>query len=119
LKVLDEGSINIGLKGKYATWAGSLLSHDAPIVVIGDGDNEEEAVMRLGRIGFDNVAGYLKDGMEALECSSGTDSQTVPRITAAALAEQIDRKQKHRSFWMFDRRRNMASCIWRTVTTSR
>ncbi len=83
-----KGSLNIGLKGKYATWAGTLLNHDTPIVVIGD-DNEEEAVMRLGRIGFDNVAGYLKDGMEVL----GTRPdllQSVPRITAAALAEQID-----------------------------
>ncbi|MBL8815527.1 MAG: MBL fold metallo-hydrolase [Planctomyces sp.] len=83
------GSINIGLKGKYATWAGSLLSHDAPIVVIGDGDNEQEAVMRLGRIGFDNAVGYLKDGMEAL--SSRPDLiRTVARITAAALAEQSE-----------------------------
>jgi glyoxylase-like metal-dependent hydrolase (beta-lactamase superfamily II)/rhodanese-related sulfurtransferase len=83
-----KGALNIGLKGKYATWAGTLLNHDTPIVVIGD-DNEEEAVMRLGRIGFDNVAGYLNEGMEAL----GTRPdllQSVPRITAAALAEQID-----------------------------
>ena len=36
------GAINIGLKGKYATWAGSMLSHDTPVVVIGDGENEEE-----------------------------------------------------------------------------
>ena len=83
-----KGAINIGLKGKYATWAGSLLSHDAPIVVIGD-DNEEEAVMRLGRIGFDNVAGFLKDGMHALNARPDL-VQTVSRITAAALAEQID-----------------------------
>lgn len=83
-----KGAINIGLKGKYATWAGSLLSHDTPIVVIGD-DNEEEAVMRLGRIGFDNVAGYLQGGMRALE-NHPELLQTVPRITAAALAEQTE-----------------------------
>lgn len=81
-----KGAINIGLKGKYATWAGSLLSHDTPIVVIGD-DNEEEAVMRLGRIGFDNVAGYLRGGMQTLDGHPEL-LQTVPRITAAALAEQ-------------------------------
>lgn len=86
-----KGALNIGLKGKYATWAGTLLSHDAPIVVIGD-DNEEEAVMRLGRIGFDNVAGYLKDGMEALNARPDL-LQTVPRITAAALAEQIEQQK--------------------------
>jgi rhodanese-related sulfurtransferase len=81
------GSINIGLKGKYATWAGSILSHDAPIIVIGDGDNEEEAVMRLGRIGFDNAVGYLKDGMEALNDHPDL-IRKVSRITALALAEQ-------------------------------
>jgi glyoxylase-like metal-dependent hydrolase (beta-lactamase superfamily II)/rhodanese-related sulfurtransferase len=86
------GSINIGLRGKYATWAGSILSHDAVIVVIGDND-EEEAIMRLGRIGFDNVAGYLKDGMEALDPHPEL-IQTVPRITAAALALKMSDSAK-------------------------
>jgi hydroxyacylglutathione hydrolase len=86
-----KGAINIGLKGKYAAWAGSLLSHDAPIVVLSD-DNEEEAVMRLGRIGFDNVAGYLKDGMEALDAHPEL-IQIVSRITAAALAEQVEEQK--------------------------
>lgn len=81
------GSINIGLKGKYATWCGSILSHDRPIVVIAEPGNEEEAVMRLGRIGFDNVAGYLRDGMAALE-SRPELVRVIPRITAPALAEQ-------------------------------
>ena len=81
------GAINIGLKGKYAAWAGSMLSHDTPIVVIGDGENVEEAIMRLGRIGFDNVAGYLHDGMHSLEAHP-EQIRKVARITAAALAEQ-------------------------------
>lgn len=82
------GSLNIGLKGKYATWCGSMLSHDRPIVVIAEPGFEEEAVMRLGRIGFDNVAGYLGDGMAALEAHPDL-IQVVSRITAAALAEQL------------------------------
>jgi glyoxylase-like metal-dependent hydrolase (beta-lactamase superfamily II)/rhodanese-related sulfurtransferase len=82
------GALNIGLRGKYATWAGSMLDHSAPLIVIGDGDDEEEAVMRLGRIGFDNVVGYLKGGMRALE-SRPELVQTVPRVTAAAVAEQL------------------------------
>jgi rhodanese-related sulfurtransferase len=87
------GSVNVGLKGKYATWAGSILNHDAPIVVIGDGDNEEEAVMRLGRIGFDNAVGYLKGGMEALGDRQEL-IRTVPRITAAALADRVSSSAK-------------------------
>lgn len=82
------GAINIGLQGKYATWCGSILSHDRPIVVIAEPGNEEEAVMRLGRIGFDNVAGYLNSGMAALE-SRPELLQVISRITAPALAEQL------------------------------
>ena len=82
------GSLNIGLQGKYATWCGSVLNHDQPIVVIAEPGSEEEAVMRLGRIGFDNVSGYLGDGMQALE-SHPELIQVVARITAPALAEQL------------------------------
>jgi glyoxylase-like metal-dependent hydrolase (beta-lactamase superfamily II)/rhodanese-related sulfurtransferase len=81
-----RGVLNVGLKGKYATWAGSLLDHDRPIVVIAEEGNEEEAVMRLGRIGFDNVAGYLRHGMAALEVRPDL-VQTVERVTAPALDE--------------------------------
>ena len=87
------GSINIGLKGKYATWCGSILSHDRPIVVVADPGSEEEAVMRLGRIGFDNVAGYLRDGMAALE-SRPELIRVISRITAPALAEQLAESTK-------------------------
>lgn len=81
------GSMNIGLQGKYATWCGSILNHEQPIVVIAEPGNEEEAVMRLGRIGFDNVAGYLRDGMAALE-SRPELIRSIPRITAPALDQQ-------------------------------
>lgn len=53
-----EGSINIGLRGQYASWAGTLLPHDARLIVIADGEKQiAEAVMRLARVGFENVAG--------------------------------------------------------------
>lgn len=81
-----RGTLNVGLEGKYATWAGTVLSHDRPIVVIAEQGSEEEAVMRLGRIGFDNVAGYLADGMGALDHHLDL-VQTVERITAPALDE--------------------------------
>ena len=87
-----RGSLNIALSGKYATWAGSMLSHDRPIVVIAEEGGEEEAVMRLGRIGFDNVAGYLAGGMRALEPRPDL-TETTERITAAALAEWLAGKR--------------------------
>jgi glyoxylase-like metal-dependent hydrolase (beta-lactamase superfamily II)/rhodanese-related sulfurtransferase len=61
-----RGSINIGLGGKYATWAGSLLDRNRPIVLIASPNREKEAAMRLGRIGFDIAAGYLEGGLDAL-----------------------------------------------------
>jgi glyoxylase-like metal-dependent hydrolase (beta-lactamase superfamily II)/rhodanese-related sulfurtransferase len=83
-----RGALNVGLKGKYATWAGSLLDHDRPIVVIAEQEQEAEAVMRLGRIGFDNVAGYLRHGMAALDVRPDL-VQTVERVTAPALDELL------------------------------
>jgi len=87
-----RGSLNIALNGKYATWAGSMLSHDRPIVVIAEEGGEEEAVMRLGRIGFDNVAGYLAGGMNALAARDDLVERT-ERITAPALAEWLAGKR--------------------------
>jgi glyoxylase-like metal-dependent hydrolase (beta-lactamase superfamily II)/rhodanese-related sulfurtransferase len=61
------GSINIGLVGQYATWAGTVLDRAHPIVIIADPGMENDSAIRLGRIGFDHVAGYLQDGLRSLE----------------------------------------------------
>ncbi len=83
------GSINIGLGGQYATWAGTLLNREKPIVLIAEPGRQEEAAMRLGRIGFDHVAGYLKDGIQILETRpdlvDGTEREA-PAMLAAELA---------------------------------
>lgn len=60
------GSINIGLGGQYATWAGTVLDRAKPIVIIAEPGREQEAALRLGRIGFDHIRGYLDGGMAAL-----------------------------------------------------
>jgi len=59
-------SINIGLAGQYATWAGTVLDRARPIVIVAQPGREHEAALRLGRIGFDHVSGYLRDGMQTL-----------------------------------------------------
>lgn len=82
------GSINIGLGGQYATWAGTLLSRDKPIVLIANPGREQEAAMRLGRIGFDHIAGYLQDGVQALEACPDLMPGT-ERIAPAALAAEL------------------------------
>ncbi|HEY2472160.1 MAG TPA: rhodanese-like domain-containing protein [Terracidiphilus sp.] len=60
------GGINIGLGGQYATWAGTVLDRAKPIVIISEPGREQEAALRLGRIGFDHIKGYLRGGMAAL-----------------------------------------------------
>jgi Rhodanese-related sulfurtransferase len=82
------GSINIGLGGQYATWAGTLLDPATPIVIIAEPGREQEAAVRLGRIGFDSVKGYLKDGMAALAERPELIASTA-RVNALMLAEEL------------------------------
>lgn len=82
------GSVNIGLGGKFATWAGTILSRDRPIILVAEPGREQEAVLRLGRIGFDHVAGYLAAGMQAAEHRPDVIRRT-ERITAATLGERL------------------------------
>ena len=80
------GSINIGLGGSYATWAGTVLNREKPIVIIANPGRETEAATRLGRIGFDQVVGYLNDGLQSLESRPEltTSSERISAEIAAA-----------------------------------
>jgi hydroxyacylglutathione hydrolase len=82
------GSINIGLGGQYATWAGTVLNREHPIVIIADPGRETEAAVRLGRIGFDHIVGYLKDGLHSLESRPDLTS-TTERVSAPLAAERL------------------------------
>ena len=83
-----RGSLNIGLGGQYATWAGTLLGRDRPIVIIADPGREHEAATRLGRIGFDHIVGYLQDGLRGLE-SRPELMATTERLAAPLAAERL------------------------------
>lgn len=83
-----RGSINIGLGGQYATWAGTVLDRDHPIVIVADPGRENEAATRLGRIGFDHVVGYLQDGLHSLQ-SRPELTATTERISAPFAAELL------------------------------
>lgn len=82
------GSVNIGLDGQYATWAGTLLDPSRDILLIAGPGREHEATLRLGRIGFDRVPGYLRGGMEALVAEPDLIAVT-PRASAAQIAERL------------------------------
>ena len=83
-----KGSINIGLGGQYATWVGTVLDRAHPIVIIADPGRENEAAVRLGRIGFDHVAGYLQDGMQSLQSRPELTVKT-ERVSAPFAAELL------------------------------
>ncbi len=82
------GSVNIGLGGQYAVWIGTLFPIHQPFVLVADQGHEEEAVIRLARVGFENVRGYLKHGMEGW---SGR-VESVTSIEPEELAERMDGK---------------------------
>ncbi|HEV2830952.1 MAG TPA: MBL fold metallo-hydrolase [Hanamia sp.] len=64
------GSISIGLEGRFAEWAGSLLSFQQPIIFVAPEGKEEETLIRLARVGFDKIEGYLQGGFEAWKKAS-------------------------------------------------
>jgi hydroxyacylglutathione hydrolase len=82
------GSINVGLGGQYATWAGTVLDREHPIVIIAAPGREGESTTRLGRIGFDHVAGYLQDGLHSLESRPEVIGST-ERFSAPFAAELL------------------------------
>ena len=82
------GSINIGLGGQYATWAGTLLDRERLIVLIAEPGREQEAATRLGRIGFDSVAGYLDGGMQSVDGRPDLIART-ERVSPTLLAENL------------------------------
>ncbi len=83
------GSVWVGLEGNFASWAGSVLDLERPVVLVGEPGQEREAALRLGRIGFDQVRGFLAGGSAGWEGAgeSLSTTQRMDRVAArAALA---------------------------------
>jgi glyoxylase-like metal-dependent hydrolase (beta-lactamase superfamily II)/rhodanese-related sulfurtransferase len=82
------GSVFIGLDDNFAPWVGALITDlKKPILLITDPGREEEAVVRMARVGYDNTIGFLKGGLEAWK-NAGLDTDTLTEITAPAFAER-------------------------------
>jgi len=80
------GSINVGLSGQFASWAGTLLPADRPFVIVADDEGgAREAALRLARVGLENVAGFLAGGVAAW-AGAGHEVSTLPQITVDELA---------------------------------
>jgi rhodanese-related sulfurtransferase len=86
-------SLNIGLGGQFATWAGSLISPESTLIIVAEDDTKaDEAVLRLARVGLENVRGFLQGGMDAWH-QAGFDTATVPQITVAELRRRLEAEQ--------------------------
>jgi hydroxyacylglutathione hydrolase len=81
------GSLNVGLGGRFAEWAGSVIAPGTPVVLVGDDDAVREARLRLGRIGFDSVIGALDD-IEAALVAQPERAARLSRLTADELSDR-------------------------------
>ncbi|HET7119570.1 MAG TPA: rhodanese-like domain-containing protein [Hanamia sp.] len=82
------GSVFIGLEGRFAEWAGNLLSFKESVILVTSAGKEEETVVRLARVGFDRVEGFLKGGYEAWK-KAGEKTDLIIDIEADELAMDI------------------------------
>ncbi len=82
-----HGAVNIGLQGRYAEFAGSVLPSDVDIVLFTDPGQELEGKTRLARIGFDRVIGYVAEPYQAL-VDHRRDVQVASRLTAKAFDQR-------------------------------
>ncbi len=78
-------SLQIGLKGRFAEWAGILVPFDKPLVLVVDPGMESEAITRLARVGFDRVSGYLEGGIGAWK-AAGQKTDMVVTVEPEELA---------------------------------
>jgi hydroxyacylglutathione hydrolase len=84
------GSLNIGLGGQFASWAGSLIPITAPIVIVADSEEQiEEAQIRLARVGLENLKGFLAGGIDGWR-AAGFEVAEVPQISVSELKDLIE-----------------------------
>ncbi len=83
-----RGSFNVGLGGRFAEYCGDVVTPDTPIVLVTEPGTELEARVRLGRIGFDQVVGYLDGGSAAFLAHTDRVERS-SRVTASELVDAI------------------------------
>ena len=87
------GSVNIGLGGQFAIWAGSLIPLNSAIVIIaGTTDQVDESVVRLARVGIENVKGYLNGGIQSWR-EAGLPIDAIEQVSVDELKEQIANRE--------------------------
>jgi hydroxyacylglutathione hydrolase len=87
------GSLNIGLGGQFASWAGSLIPITAPIVIVADSEEQiEETQIRLARVGLENLKGFLAGGIDGWR-AAGFAVAEVPQISVGELKDLIENQK--------------------------
>jgi len=85
-------SINIGLDSNFAMWVGEMITDiKQAILLVTEPGREEESIIRLSRVGYDNTVGYLNGGFEAW-VAAGKEVDSVKRINAGEFAVQYKQK---------------------------
>ena len=85
-------SIFIGIDGGFAPWVGALiLDNKQPILLVTPEGREDETIMRLARVGYDNTIGYLKGGFDSWK-KSGFEYDTILSVSAETLEKKIEEK---------------------------
>lgn len=87
------GSVSIGLEGRFAEWAGSILSYDKTFLLVTEAGKEKESVVRLARVGFDKFAGFLAGGFETWK-NAGETIDLIVDIDASELAIDLKYDEK-------------------------
>lgn len=82
------GSVSIGLDGRFAEWAGSLLPFDKPLILVTEPGKEKETIVRLARVGFEKMEGYLEGSYEAW-LAAGEKIDMIIDVEADELAMDI------------------------------
>jgi len=82
------GSVSIGLDGRYAEWAGTLIPNKQALILVTAEGKEKESITRLARVGIDNVQGYLQGGYEAWQ-AAGEQIDMIIDIEADELAMDL------------------------------
>lgn len=82
------GSLYCGLEGTYAVWVGTLVDINTKLVVVADNGREREAILRLARVGYENVAGYLAGGIDAW-IAAGRPVDTVETVDPSVFAADV------------------------------
>jgi glyoxylase-like metal-dependent hydrolase (beta-lactamase superfamily II)/rhodanese-related sulfurtransferase len=81
-------AVNIGLNGNFAVTVGTIVDPDKELLLVSETGREEETVLRLARVGYENVKGYLKGGFSEW-VRNGLPSETVNTITASDFADRF------------------------------